>query len=161
MSEAPFVSMLMSVKPEWIDYNGQLNMAYYNVLMDEGSDQVFDLIGLGAAYQAATGCTTYSAEYRMQYMCELHEGDQVRMHMQLIDHDEKSFHFAQELWHEDGWLAARGVGLGLHVDRSGPRVAAMPEDVLARMRAMHEAHRALPRPDWIDQPMGIRRKATE
>jgi len=35
---APFVSSLMRVEPGWIDYNGHLNMAYYNVLFhaDEG-----------------------------------------------------------------------------------------------------------------------------
>ena len=29
---APFVSSRMKVEPAWIDYNGHLNMAYYNVL---------------------------------------------------------------------------------------------------------------------------------
>jgi hypothetical protein len=27
---APFVSSVMQVEPAWIDYNGHLNMAYYN-----------------------------------------------------------------------------------------------------------------------------------
>ena len=31
---APFVSSVMTVEPAWIDYNGHLNMAYYNVLFD-------------------------------------------------------------------------------------------------------------------------------
>ena len=31
---APFVSSIMTVEPAWIDYNGHLNMAYYNVLFD-------------------------------------------------------------------------------------------------------------------------------
>jgi len=31
---APFVSSVMRVEPAWIDYNGHLNMAYYNVLVD-------------------------------------------------------------------------------------------------------------------------------
>ena len=31
---APFVSSVMRVEPAWIDYNGHLNMAYYNVLLD-------------------------------------------------------------------------------------------------------------------------------
>ena len=29
---APFVSSVMKVEPEWIDYNGHLHMAYHNVL---------------------------------------------------------------------------------------------------------------------------------
>ena len=45
---APFVSSLMRVEPQWIDYNGHLNMAYYNVLFDRAVDEVYELIGIGA-----------------------------------------------------------------------------------------------------------------
>ena len=47
---APFVSSLMRVEPQWIDYNGHLNMAYYNVLFDRAVDEVYELIGIGAEY---------------------------------------------------------------------------------------------------------------
>lgn len=159
MTDAPFRSDLMTVRPEWIDYNGHLNMAYYNVLMDLGSDEAFAALGLGPAYRERTGCTTYSAEYRMQYKRELHEGDAVRVTLQLLDHSDRSFHFAQELFHADGWLAARGEGLGLHVDQSGPKVAPMPADVMDRMAAMQAAHALLGVPDWTQRPMAIRHPA--
>src|ERR687897_810241 len=41
---APFVSSAMKVEPAWIDYNGHLNMAYYNVLFDRAVDEVFELL---------------------------------------------------------------------------------------------------------------------
>ena len=44
---APFVSSAMRVEPGWIDYNGHLNMAYYNVLFDRAVDEVYELLGLG------------------------------------------------------------------------------------------------------------------
>ena len=47
---APFVSSVMRVEPAWIDYNGHLNMAYYNVLFDRAVDEVFELLGCGADY---------------------------------------------------------------------------------------------------------------
>src|SRR5215470_2055774 len=47
---APFVSSLMRVEPGWIDYNGHLNMAYYNVLFDRAVDEAFELIGCGLDY---------------------------------------------------------------------------------------------------------------
>jgi len=47
---APFVSSVMRVEPAWIDYNGHLNMAYYNVLFDRAVDEVFELLGCGLAY---------------------------------------------------------------------------------------------------------------
>ena len=41
---APFVSSVMPVEPQWIDYNGHLNMAYYNVLFDRAVDEALSLI---------------------------------------------------------------------------------------------------------------------
>ena len=43
---APFVSSVMCVEPGWIDYNGHLNMAYYNVLFDRCVDEAYELLGL-------------------------------------------------------------------------------------------------------------------
>ncbi|MDX5402555.1 MAG: thioesterase, partial [Rhodobacterales bacterium] len=71
---------------------------------------------------------------------------------------EKRFHTYQELWHEDGWLAATGEALGLHIDMSGPRVAPMPEDILAKLAALQAAHDALPRPDRVGRAIALKRK---
>ena len=30
---APFLTTAMQIEPHWIDYNGHLNMAYYNCLL--------------------------------------------------------------------------------------------------------------------------------
>ena len=44
---APFVSRVMEIEKDWIDYNGHLNMAYYNVLFDRCADDAFEVMGLG------------------------------------------------------------------------------------------------------------------
>lgn len=152
---APHRSRILTVEPQWIDYNGHLNMAYYSVLMDRAADQVFDVFGLGETYRHETNHSTFSAEYHMCYLRELHEGDKVYVTTQLLDLDEKRFHFYQELFHEDGWLSAAGEGLSLHVDLAGPRVAPMPPDVLTRMRAMLKEHRNLSSPDRAGRKIGI------
>ena len=36
---APFLSSVMQIEPQWIDYNGHLNMAYYNVMFDRAIDE--------------------------------------------------------------------------------------------------------------------------
>ena len=37
-----FVSRVLEVEKGWIDYNGHMNMAYYNVLFDRCSDEAFE-----------------------------------------------------------------------------------------------------------------------
>jgi acyl-CoA thioester hydrolase len=153
-----FLSTPMPIEPEWIDYNGHLNMAFYNVLFDRGVDQVWERLGFGPDYTTARGLTTYTAEFHIRYLRELHLGDAVRVRFQLLDHDAKRFHFYQELIHTDGWIAASAEGLSLHIDQSGPRVAPMPPDILANMSALLSEHATLPVPATIGQPIGIRRK---
>ncbi|MBO9408552.1 thioesterase family protein [Shimia sp. R9_1] len=159
--KAPFFSTPMVVEAQWLDFNGHLNMAFYNVLFDRGVDQIFDQLGLNAEYRTATGNTTFSAEFHLCYIRELYVSDWVQATFQLLDHDEKSFHFYQELWHEDGWLAATGEGLGLHIDRSGPNVTPMPEDIRANFAKLAEAHSKLRRPERVGRQMGIRRKTAK
>ena len=155
---APFISKPMLVEEQWLDFNGHLNMAFYNVLFDRGVDQVGDILGFGPAYRERTGNTTFSAEFHLCYLRELHLGDEVTASFQLLDYDAKSFHFYQELTHVDGWTAATGEGIGLHIDQSGPKVAPMPEDILAKFATLSEQHRSLPRPSRVGRVMGIRHK---
>jgi acyl-CoA thioester hydrolase len=147
----------MTVEPQWIDYNGHLNMAYYNVLFDRGVDQVWEELGFGPDYAKTRGLTTYTAEFHVRYLRELHEGAKVRAAFQLLDHDAKRIHFYQELHHVDGWVAASGEGLMLHVDMAGPRVAPMPDDILANVAQLAEKHSTLPVPDTVGKTIGIRR----
>ena len=155
--QAPFHSSPKHVRPEWIDYNGHLNMAYYTVLFDTSVDEIYEEIGFGPDYAKNHGHTTYTAEFHICYVRELHEGDEVYVTTQLIAYDEKRFHTYQELYHADGWLAATGEALALHIDMSGPRVAPMPDHILANFKAIHAAHSVLPMPERASKSIGIPR----
>jgi len=159
MSDArPFQSSFHRVEEGWIDYNGHMNMGYYTVVMDRCADEAFAKMGFGPCYVAERGLTTYTAEFHIRYLREVKLGDRLRSSFLLLDHDEKRFHFFQELFHEDGWCAATGESLTLHVDMAGPRVAPMPEDIAARVTEMARAHAKLPRPEGVGSRIGIRRK---
>jgi len=150
----PFRSSIHKVRPEWIDYNGHMNMAYYAVIFDEAADEIYPQLGFGPDYQK-TGFTTYTAEFHICYLRELHVNDPVTVTLQLLDFDEKRFHIYQEIWHEDGWCAATGESMGLHIDQSGPNVAPMPDEILKRMQNLYDKHRDLPRPDRAGRKIGI------
>jgi len=68
---APFVSAPMRVEPGWIDYNGHLNMAYYNVLFDRAVDEVYELLGCGLAYLKESQHSCFTAEVHVRYLREL------------------------------------------------------------------------------------------
>src|SRR6188472_568781 len=96
---APFVSKPMDIEKDWIDYNGHLNMAYYNVLFDRCSDEAFEAMGMGLDYVKERRLTIYTAEVHVCYVQELHLDHKVTVSFQLIDHDEKRLRAYQEIRH--------------------------------------------------------------
>ncbi len=72
---APFVSSVMRVEPQWIDYNGHLNVAYYNVLFDRAVDELYELLGLGPDYLKQHKHSTMVAEMHVRYLREVDESD--------------------------------------------------------------------------------------
>lgn len=155
--EGKYVSDPMEVRPEWIDHNGHMNMAYYGVLFDKGSSHVYRRIGFGSAYRKEHRHTTFSGDFRVRYLRELKLWDRVRCAFQMLDVGPKSFHYVQELIHEDGWVAATGEELSLHIDQSGPRVAPYPPGIKAKLDEIMAEQADLPRPDYVGKPMGLRK----
>lgn len=153
---APFVSSLMRVEPQWIDYNGHLNMAYYNVMFDRAVDEVFEVLGIGPSYLKQQNHSTFTAEAHVRYIREIHEGDPVRVTIQLLDYDEKRIHYFERLVHaEEGWLSATSENMSLHVDMAAKKVAPFPADVMQRLEAMKTAHAALPAPEGIGRRIAM------
>lgn len=153
-----FQSSLFEIRPEWIDYNNHFNMGYYAVLFDLAADEAYADLGFGPDYKTHSGHTTYSAEFHICYLRELKLGDQVRANFRIIDFDEKRFHSYQEMIHRDGWIAATGEGLTLHVDTSGPKVAPMPADIQKRLSDWKDEQMQLPKPSGIGQGIEMIKK---
>ena len=135
---APFVSSVMRVEPAWIDYNGHLNMAYYNVLFDRAVDEAFELIGCGLDYVKTRKHSCFTAEVHVRYLRELHAGDPVRVTFQLLDYDAKRMHYFEQLFHAaEGWVSATSENMSLHVDMAAGKTAPFPAEV-AQLPRPHE-----------------------
>jgi len=156
--DAPVIAPARGLDPAWLDYNGHLNMAYYNVLFDKAVDHVFVAIGCGPGYLSARHMSFFTAETHVCYLRELKPDAIVQASAWIMDFDAKRIHLFQELRHADGWLSATCEALLLHVDMAGPQVTAMPDDVLARVSGMARAHQDLPRPERAGRSIGIARK---
>jgi acyl-CoA thioester hydrolase len=155
---APFVSSTMRVEPEWIDYNGHMNMAYYHVLFDRAVDEAFAGVGLGPDYPEERGASYFAAEVHVLYRRELKVNDAVRVTVQLIDSDDKRLHFYLEIRHRvEGWVAASSENLSLHVDMATRKVTPFPADILDNLGVMKAAHARLPRPPALGRVIGMGR----
>ncbi|GAA0774094.1 thioesterase [Roseibium denhamense] len=160
LTAEPLKSSVMTVKNDWIDYNGHLNMAYYNVLFDTAVDEVFEKLGLGSDYVKTRNASYFTAEVHVCYVRELSAGMPVTVSLQLIGFDSKRAHFFQELRHaEEGWLSATSEQMSLHVDMAARKVSPWPGDIITNLEALAKAHSTLPLPDRSGRKIEIPAKA--
>jgi acyl-CoA thioester hydrolase len=153
---APFLSSVMQIEPQWIDNNGHLNMAYYNVIFDRALDELWLLFGIGPEYKKMRNFATFTAECHVRYVREVHLGDPVQVAMYLLAADEKRLHLFEELRHaRDGWLSATSETMSLHVDMTKRKTAPFPPDIRATVDSVARAHAHLPRPDGIGRAVAI------
>jgi acyl-CoA thioester hydrolase len=145
---APFVSSVMRIEPQWIDYNGHLNVAYYNVLFDRAIDEFYEPLGLGPDYLKTTKHSTMVVETHVRYLREVHVDAPLKVTAQLLGYDAKRFHVYEELVHAtEGWVSATSESMTVHVDMTAKKVALFPDNVMRAFEKMKEAHATLPWPE--------------
>jgi acyl-CoA thioester hydrolase len=156
LKPGPFRSSIMQIEPQWIDYNGHLNMAYYNVMFDRAIDQIWAELGIGPAYMKERHGSTFTAECHVRYLREIHLGDPVQVSVWLLEADDKRLHTFEELRHAgEGWISATSENMSLHIDMTSRKVAPFPSDIRERIQAAVKAHGAVPRPEGIGRNIAM------
>ena len=129
----------MQIEPQWIDYNGHLNMAYYNVMFDRAIDELWLKLGIGPGYMKERHGSTFTAECHVRYLREIHLGDPVQVSILLVAADEKRLHTFEELRHaSEGWLSATSENMTIHIDMAARKTAPFPPDIRARIETAGE-----------------------
>lgn len=154
MIGAPFAAPEAVVRPEWIDANGHMNLAYYVVVFDQATDALFDALDIGSAYRARSGCAVFAVEAHTLYERELREGERMQVTTQVLGADAKRLHLAHEMLTAGARCAAQEL-MFVHVDLAARAGAAFPPDAAARVAASAAAHAGLPRPDWVGRRIAL------
>ncbi|MGW8374889.1 thioesterase family protein [Streptomyces sp. ODS28] len=154
---APLALHSTPVRPEWVDYNGHMSESCYLLVFGDNSDAFFRYLGIGEEYRADGG-SLYTVETHIHNKREAAEGAPLALTLRVLDHDAKRVHLFHEMRHgADGTLLATAEQMLLHVDMAEGRARPLPEELLRRLGAIQAAHDALPVPESVGRPMGIRR----
>lgn len=147
------------VRPEWIDYNGHMNVGYYMVAFDQATEALCAHLGIGEAYRRRADASIFVVEAHVTYDREVLQAAPLAFRTRIVDHDGKRLHLLHRMFHaEAGYLAATNELMCLHVDLAARRAAPFPEDALHRIRDLAERHAALGPPDGTGRTIGIRRR---
>jgi len=148
-----------TVKPEWIDWNGHMNVGYYVVAFDQATDTFCQQFACGWEYTRDKIGMTFVIEAHVTYDREVKEGDNLRITTQILDHDAKRLHYVHAMYHADeGYLAATNELMLMNIDYASRRSAPWPDFAMERIEKLAAAHAALPKPAQAGRLIGIRKK---
>lgn len=157
--EGWFDSGRTAVRPEWIDYNGHMNVGYYLVAFDLATEAVCVHLGVGEAYRRRADASMFVVEAHVTFDREVVEGAPLAFRSRIVDFDAKRFRLLHRMFHaEDGFLAATNELMCLHVDLAARRSAPFPEDAMARVRRLGEEHARFGPTDGAGRAIAIRRR---
>ena len=146
------------VKPEWIDANGHMNVAYYVLAFDLGVDKLWEDFGITTEYIESGAGSTFAVESHVIYRQELMVNDPYFVTAQLLAYDEKRIHQFQRMYHaEKRFLAATAEWMNLHVDLEKRRVSPWPDSILAKLRKFSREQPDRTYPDEAGKQMRIAR----
>jgi len=147
----------LRVRPEWIDFNGHMNIAYYVAAFDLATDNFFRIVTPEIWDGDVFLGGFYCVDLHVTYERELYEDEPLRVTTQLLGVDDKRLHFFHRMYHAaEGHLAATNELLFLCISRETRRATAMEERYRSAWEALWRDHCALPRPPQAGRVMSVK-----
>jgi acyl-CoA thioester hydrolase len=144
----------LTVKPEWLDYNAHMNVAYYHAAFDLAIEDLKIAYGLTEAYRSTQQRSTVALESHITYQNEAHRGDALRIESRILATDGKRLHLGQAMYRAETLLATLET-LSLSFDLATRRSCRFDPTLLARIEALQQAQSGLPKPGWIGRTIGL------
>lgn len=151
------------IKPEWLDYNNHMNVAYYVLIFDEAGVKLVSDLGLSEEVTKETDISWMVLENHITYNNEVVLDQPVDVRMQLIDYDTKRLHLYFEMYGktDDGgeYLASTLEQMVMCVDLKLRKGCDFPGEVAASIKQLSESQAHLAKPENMGRTIGIRRKS--
>lgn len=146
-----------AVKAEWVDYNGHMNVAYYVLVFDHGTDALLETLDMGAGCRERTGGSDFVVQSHVTYLREVVEGDRLQVASLLLGFDDKRLHLFHHMYHaQDGRLCATNELMLVHVDMGSRRSAPFPPSTAENLRLLTEQQQTFQMPAQCGSVIAIR-----
>ena len=114
--------------PDWTDYNGHMNLAFYIHLFDQGWEVLLEKFDMGSESAKTQKRSTFAVESHTKYLQEVSEGDEVDINLLFLDRDSKRLIYQLEIFHKaKNYRAATTEVCSLYVNLDTRKVIEIEE----------------------------------
>ena len=152
---APLDLLQTDVRPDWIDYNDHMNVAYYVMVFDQAMDEFLNLYGLGKAYTLGGHGSVFALQNHVHYMREVSVGTRLGVNLQLLDLDAKRIHvFFRMRDLSNDQVVSTSEFLCIHVNVQTRRSAVFPAPQRQQLDVLFKDHSKLTKPEVAGRRIG-------
>ena len=146
------------VLPEWIDYNGHMNDAYYVVAFSQAIEGFMACLDLNEAFRSEHSVSIYTLQSMVTYLQEVSEGENIIIKGHLLESDAKKLRLFLTMHHATTHdeLATMETLL-LHMDMKHHKAAPFLPHTLSLVEEIQTAHNKLETPKNAGKPISLKR----
>lgn len=139
----------------FMDENSHMNVQFYLHVAEQGYSEFLSRIGMGEYYAAADKFGNFALEQHIRYYAEILTGEQVSVHVRLIDVSPKRGYMMAFLINDTrDQLAATVEVVMMNIDMLQRKGAPFPQDARSALEKVHAQHQRLP---WEAAVCGVMR----
>ena len=133
---SPVRTKNQTVRGEWIDYNGHMNVAYYTLAFDKALDFFFeDVLNIGPSFVEKNKEGPFALKASYNYFSELLESESFFVDISVLDFDSKRVHVFGEMRKDKSLeLSAVFETVLMNMDLSARKVKQYPDRVLELLK---------------------------
>lgn len=155
----PIRTSVQVVQPDWCDYNGHMNVAYYTLAFENAAFEVQEVIDFGERYVNEERRSLFTTKGSYSYLQELSVGEPLYIDYLVLDYAPKLLHVLMQMYNaEREFMAAYTEQIMMHVDLEERRSAAFADDKLQMIKNYCQGHAGLERPAGLGEAVGIKKK---
>ena len=152
---APLNLLQIDVRPDWIDYNDHMNVAYYVMVFDQAMDEFLNLYGLGKAYTLGGHGSVFALQNHVHYMREVSVDTRLGVNLQLLDLDAKRIHvFFRMRDLSNDQVVSTSEFLCIHVNVQTRRSAVFAAPQHQQLDVLFKDHSKLTKPEVAGHRIG-------
>jgi len=156
---SPYKTRQQKVLPEWIDYNGHMNVAYYTLAFDKSLDFFFeDVLGIGPTYVSKMSKGPFALKASYHYFSELLVREEFYVDLSVVDFDSKRLHICGEMKKSlSGELSAVFETVLMNVDLNKRKSIEYPKNVLEIFEKLKAAMKTESLPNIVGKAISLKR----
>lgn len=132
------------IPPAYMDENSHMNVQFYVHVAEQGLSECLRRVGMGELYAAADRFGNFALEQHIRYYAEILIGDQVSVHVRVIDVTPKRCYMMGFLVNDTReQLAATVEVVMMNIDMIRRRGAPFPDDAKAALDSLRARHHGL------------------